>query len=80
MRTSIQQWGNSLAVRIPSVFARALGLERNSQVDLTLAKSSLAITPIRKPRPRLEDLVIRITADNTHHEAQTGKPRGRETW
>ena len=80
MRARIQRWGNSLAVRIPAAFARTLGLEQNSQVDMRMTKSSLAITPVPRPKPRLDDLVNRITSENTHRAVETGKPQGRETW
>ena len=80
MRIRIQRWGNSLAVRIPAAFARTLGMEQNSQVDMRMTKSSLSITPVTRPKPRLDDLLSRITADNAHGEVGTGRSQGRETW
>jgi antitoxin MazE len=80
MRIRIQRWGNSLAVRIPAAFARTLGLEQNSQVDLNMIKSAMTITPVTRPKPRLVDLLTRITPANTHGEVGTGKPQGRESW
>jgi antitoxin MazE len=80
MKTRIQKWGNSLAVRIPGALARTHGLEQNSQVDLSMIKSALTITPVTRPKPRLVDLLNRITPANTHGEVGTGKPQGRETW
>jgi antitoxin MazE len=80
MRIRLQRWGNSLAVRIPAAFARTLGVEQNSQVDLRMTKSALTITPVPRPKPWIDDLLSRITADNTHGEVGTGKPQGRETW
>ena len=80
MKARIQRWGNSLALRIPAAFARSLGLERDSLVELSMAKNSLVATPIRKPRPKLTELVDRITPDNVHGEIENGKPAGRESW
>jgi antitoxin MazE len=80
MRIHIQRWGNSLAARIPAAFARTLGLEQNSQVEMRMTRSSLTITPVRKPRPRLDDLIGRITPENVHREVETGGRRGREAW
>lgn len=80
MRIRIQRWGNSLAVRIPTAFARTLGVEQNSQADLKMTKSALTITPVTRTKPRLDDLLNRITPDNAHGEVGTGKPQGRETW
>jgi antitoxin MazE len=36
MLTTIQRWGNSLAVRIPKPFAAQTDLSENSQVDISL--------------------------------------------
>jgi antitoxin MazE len=82
MRTRIQRWGNSLAVRIPAPFARTLGLEHGSLVELDMSKATLVVTPVEKPkaRPKLSVLLDRITAANVHAEVETGKPAGRESW
>jgi len=80
MQTRIQKWGNSLALRIPVAFARSLGLEQDSQVEVTLMKTQLVIAPVRKPKPKLADLLDRITPANAHQEADAGRPQGRESW
>jgi antitoxin MazE len=80
MKTRIQKWGNSLAVRIPSAFARSLGLEQDSQVELSMARNQLVIAPVRKPKPKLTELLDRITPANVHREVGAGKPQGRESW
>jgi antitoxin MazE len=82
MKVNIQRWGNSLAVRIPAAFARSLGLEQNSQAELSMARDSLVLTPVRKPaaRPKLSTLLDRVTPDNVHAETAVGKPTGRESW
>jgi antitoxin MazE len=80
MKTRIQRWGNSLAVRIPVAFARSLGLEQDSQVELSMARNQLVVAPVRKPKPKLADLLDRITPANAHRETDAGKPQGRESW
>jgi antitoxin MazE len=80
MRSRIQRWGNSLAVRIPSAFARSLGLDQDSQVDLSMARNRLVVAPVRKPKPKLAELLDRITPANVHREVDVGKPQGRESW
>ena len=82
MKTHIQRWGNSLAVRIPAAFARTLGLAQDSLAELSMSKGSLLLTPVRKPvaRPKLSALLDRITPGNVHAETNTGKPSGRESW
>ncbi len=80
MKTRIQKWGNSLAVRIPVAFARSLGLEQDSQVELSMARNQLVVTPVLKPKPKLADLLDRITPANVHRDVDAGKPQGRESW
>jgi antitoxin MazE len=80
MKTRIQKWGNSLALRIPSAFARSLGLEQDSQVELTMTRTQLVIAPVRQPKPKLAELLDRITPANVHREVDAGKAQGRESW
>ena len=80
MKTRIQKWGNSLAVRIPAAFARSLGLEQDSQVKLSMTRSQLVVAPVLKPKPKLAELLDRITSANLHREVEAGKPQGRESW
>jgi antitoxin component of MazEF toxin-antitoxin module len=41
MRTRMQKWGNSLAVRIPQPFAKDTKVEENSSVDITLPEATI---------------------------------------
>jgi len=80
METRIQKWGNSLAVRIPQVFAAEAGLSQDSPVELSLENGRLVIKPIQATHYRLEDLLAGITADNLHEEVAAGKRLGNEVW
>lgn len=80
MRTRLQKWGNSLAVRIPQPFAKEASLEENSAVDVSLRNGKLLIVPVREPEYSLADFVSRITKKNLHSEVPTGKSRGNEAW
>jgi len=48
MKTTIQKWGNSLALRIPKAFADELGLERDSLVELTMTEKPWWWRPRRR--------------------------------
>jgi antitoxin MazE len=48
MRTRVQKWGHSLAIRIPKSFAEEAGLEENVPVEMSLAEGKLLIEPIAK--------------------------------
>lgn len=80
MKTRIQKWGNSLALRIPKSFALEVGLENETDVDVTLADGKLVITPVIKPGLDLEQVLAKINRKNLHHEVDTGRAVGKETW
>ena len=80
MRTRIQKWGNSLALRIPKSFANEVGLDRETSVDISLADGKLIIKPIAKPNLTLKQLLSKVTKENLHHEVDTGPALGNETW
>ncbi len=52
MKTRIQKWGNSLALRIPKSFAEEAGLREDAAVELSLAEGRLVVQPII-PQPLL---------------------------
>ena len=80
MRTRIQKWGNSLALRIPKAFAGEARLEQGALVELTLEEGGLLVRPVAKPEPTLEQLVAGITDENRHEEVEFGAPVGKERW
>ncbi|HEV7644761.1 MAG TPA: AbrB/MazE/SpoVT family DNA-binding domain-containing protein [Pyrinomonadaceae bacterium] len=47
MRVQIQKWGNSLALRIPKSLGEQIGIKLGSEVDISVQKGSIMITPIR---------------------------------
>ncbi|MCD6453328.1 MAG: AbrB/MazE/SpoVT family DNA-binding domain-containing protein [Dehalococcoidales bacterium] len=80
MRTRVQKWGNSLALRIPKSFATEVGLQRETSVEVSLTNGKLVITPIAKPKLDLKQLLAKVTKENVHHEVDTGPAIGNETW
>ena len=80
MKTRVQKWGNSLALRIPKSFATEVGLQKETYVEISLADGKLVITPVAKPKPTLQQLLAKVTKENLHHEVNTGPTVGNETW
>jgi antitoxin MazE len=80
MKTRIQKWGNSLALRIPKSFAAESGLAQDTVVDLSLVDGKLIVTPHLPPALTLEQLLAGITGDNLHAEYDTGATIGTEAW
>lgn len=79
VRTRVQRWGNSLAIRIPKPFAEGAGLRASSEVEVSLEKGQVRLTPVRT-RWKLRQLLAGVTRKNLHSEVDTGSPRGREAW
>lgn len=80
MRTRIQKWGNSLALRIPKSFAYEIGLEQDIPVNISLVDGKLVIEPVQEPDFTLDQLLSQVTEENLHHEIDTGHPLGKEAW
>lgn len=80
MRTQIQKWGNSLAVRIPKSFAAESRIKAGSEVELSVSKGRLIVAPVAKPSYTLQELVAGITKHNLHSEVDFGSPVGKEIW
>ena len=79
MNTTIQKWGNSLALRIPKSVAQQISVGEGDDVELRVDARGLVVRPARR-RYRLAELVRKITATNRHGETDWGKPTGKEAW
>ena len=77
-KTKLQKWGNSLAVRIPSDIVRQLKLEQGSELAIEIKENSILVKPAKDSK--LEDLLNKITPENTHTEVDWGVREGNEVW
>jgi antitoxin MazE len=80
MKTRVQKWGNSLAVRIPKSFAEEAGLRANAAVNLSLVGGALIVQLVAPQPPNLEELLRGVTDDNIPGEWDTGPTAGKEVW
>lgn len=80
MKTAVQRWGNSLALRIPRSFAAETKISEGSEVELTIRANSLVVRPVVRQRHRLDDLLKRVNARNRHEAVVTGPAVGKEAW
>ena len=80
MRSKIQKWGNSLALRLPKAFASELGIDQGTAVELSIEQDRLLVTPATTKARALARLVAKVTPENVHGEVMTGGAVGRETW
>ncbi len=60
MKTRVQKWGNSLALRIPKSFADEVGLQKETPVEVSLADGKLVITPVTAPELPLKQLLAGV--------------------
>jgi len=80
MKSTIQKWGNSLAIRIPKSFASQIDLFHGTEIDLVLFENKIQIEPIKNKKISLDDLLDKVTKDNIHEEIDTGTSVGKEIW
>jgi antitoxin MazE len=80
MKTRVQKWGNSLALRIPKSFAADAGLREESPVELSLVGGKLIVEPSGSEAFSLDELLKGVTDENIHGEWDTGRPVGKELW
>jgi len=80
MRVRVQKWGNSLALRIPKPFAQDTGVREGTMVDVSVSEGRLVAAPVRTSKPRLRDLLAKVTRRNLHAEVEAGPAMGREVW
>lgn len=80
MRTIIQQWGNSLAVRIPKALAQETALGKGDEVNLRADDDRIVVERHQPKHYRLNDLLAAVTKANRHTETDCGLPVGRESW
>ena len=78
MEIRVQKWGNSLALRIPKLFASQIGLEPNSPVELSLRGTELVIVAVKPSALKLDGLLAQVTEQNLHGEVDTGPAVGGE--
>jgi antitoxin MazE len=80
MQAKIQNWGNSLGVRIPRGLAEEVGLGAGNEVSLSAKDGELVLRPSVPSRLRLEDLLADVTPENIHTSIETGDAVGAEAF
>lgn len=75
---TVQKWGNSLAIRIPSGVAGQLQVTDGTEVAMELREGELIIRPARKPPLSLQNLLRDCKPSQLHGEVDFGRDVGRE--
>lgn len=79
MKTTIQKWGNSLAIRIPKSITKDSKVSEGSNIDILVENGKIILSPGRKEYS-LKELLKNITNENIHSEISTGDQTGGEIW
>lgn len=77
MQTVVQKWGNSLGLRIPSLWAKDNNVRSGSKIEVIVEKGKITILPQKKS---LDDMLAMVTPENIHSEVLTGNAVGKEEW
>ncbi len=75
---TLQQWGNSLAVRIPSVVAKSVGFKVGQPVEVSAQDSAVLVTPVGEPRLTLAQKLALFDPDQHCGEVMATTRVGRE--
>lgn len=76
--STIQKWGNSLAIRIPQTLAGQLEVEAGASVELRVRRGELVVRPVRSKKLSLGELLKNCRPSQLHGETDFGADVGRE--
>ena len=80
MNSSIGQWGNSLAIRLPKHIVQALDLKANDRLSIKEEAGKIILEPLTElPELSLDYLLSQVT-EEPEPEIDWGKPEGEEVW
>jgi antitoxin MazE len=80
MQTTVQKWGNSLALRIPRSITERLSVEAGTIVEIEVVGDQITIRPIVRQAYSLQELLAGVTDENIHTVVDFGASVGREDW
>ena len=79
MKTTVQKWGNSLAIRIPKNITKDTRLTEGSDLNILVDNGNIILSPSAKEYS-LTEILKHVTNENIHSEVSTGDQTGREIW
>jgi antitoxin MazE len=75
---TVQQWGNSLAVRIPAAVARSVRFKVGQPVEVSVQDSNVLVKPIGEPKTSLAEKLAAFDPALHSGEAMVTGPAGNE--
>jgi antitoxin component of MazEF toxin-antitoxin module len=77
MPVKVKKWGSSMAILIPSQFAKSRDISVGSVIDLEPVK---VVKSRRRRRYKLSELMAKFKPEHRHGEWDLGNPVGKEIW
>jgi antitoxin MazE len=75
---TVQQWGNSLAVRIPAAVARSARFVVGQPVELSVGEDGVLVKPAGTPKLTLTQKLAAFDPTRHNGEAMAARPVGKE--
>ncbi|AKP49018.1 AbrB family transcriptional regulator [Bacillus smithii 7_3_47FAA] len=72
MATTVQKWGNSLAVRIPKDVAERVAIHQGSEIELRVIDDKKITLVPKQKKYTLEELLKQAKPENRHKEIDFG--------
>jgi antitoxin MazE len=79
MKTTVQKWGNSLAIRIPKNITKDTRVSEGSNINIMVENGNIILSLSTKEYS-LKELLKNVTNENIHSEVSTGDHIGGEIW
>jgi antitoxin MazE len=79
MTSIINQWGNSLGIRIPQPIASRVGFTAGTMVSIKVVNDTIVISSARK-KYSLDELLEGVTPELIGGEYDWDEPVGKEVW
>lgn len=73
--TTVQKWGNSLAVRIPKEIAKQMEIHQGSEMEMRVVEGKGMLTLMPKKHEKkysLDELLAQCKPENRHQELDLG--------
>jgi antitoxin MazE len=78
MIVQFAMWGNSIALRIPSAYAKEVRAFAGCDAEITVRDGNLVVTPIKAPVYTLDELLAGMNEENLHGEVKPASAVGNE--
>jgi len=70
----LRKSGNSLAIRLPKTLLAILDLREGSRVEISIDRERLILSPVKKPKYTLDELLAQVTPESLHDEIDFSRP------